>query len=54
MLADVLSQINGGSTLPRRWRQTLPTLTPKWQRFCATSGAGQAQGDPPGNGSDQG
>ena len=30
-----------GSTLPRRWRQTSPTLTPKWQRLlCATSGAG--------------
>ena len=25
MLADILSQIKGGSTLPRRWRRTSPT-----------------------------
>ena len=40
MLADVLSQINGRKHAATG-RQTLPTLTPKWQRLlCATSGAG--------------
>ena len=46
--ADILSQINGRKHATTRWRRTLPALTPKWQRLlCATSNAGQAQGDPP-------
>ena len=41
MLPDILSQITEGSTLPRRWRQISPTLTPKWLiLLCATSSAG--------------